>query len=202
MLRYKFIDTFNIFKEKPNEFGTYIYNGPKVNAENSEWFLFQIGRDVQLSKNIVDVSLRDDFKRKNYSYEERDIYMSILKTYLCFLTDWEKDIKLEKKMLLKEIYEKKKLVTDNLKPKKKHKIDIEIGKLENKLELINGVIERFVKSIIETRIVIENNMVYLFSDNLELFKKIKQVVLDSSFTFREIDLVRAKSWWEQITKEN
>lgn len=202
MIRYRYIDAFSMFKTKFTGYGTYTYKGHNVTAENAEWFLFQIGRDVQLAKNVVDIGLRFDVYKKAYSYDERDIHSSIMKVFIHFLTDWEKDIKVEQKLLVKNIYEKKKLIVDTLKPKKKHKIEAEISKLENKLETINSEIVRFVKSIIETRIIIENNVVSMFTDNLDLLEKIKQLVTKSKFTFREVDLIEAKSWWEQITKEN
>jgi len=175
----------------------------KINTENAEWFLFQIGRDVQLSKNIVDIGLRfDNVDKKSYGYDERDMHSIIMKTYLHFISVWEKDIKVERKMIIKEMYEKKKLLETPVKLKVKYKVEMEIDKLNNKLGLINSEIERFVKTIVDTRIKIEDNMVYLFSNNLSLIEKIKQIVLESKFIFNEVDKEDTKLWWVQITKES
>ena len=202
MIRYRFIDTFNQFKAKTTEYGSSTYKGLNINTENAEWFLFQIGRDIQLSKNIIDVGLNFNNGKKNYSFDERDIHSSILKAYLHFISDWEKDVKIEREMIIKELFERKKLLEGDLKPKTKYKIEIEVDNLNNRLESINGKIETFVKTIIETRIKIEDNTVYLFTDNLDLLKKIKQIVLEGNFTFNAVDLEVAKLWWEQTSKEN
>lgn len=195
MIRYKFIDTFGQFKARTTEYGMSMYKGLKVNTENAEWFLFQIGRDIQMAKNIIDIGLRFDNGKKNYSYDERDMYSFILKAYIHFISDWEKDIKVERTLVIKKLYEKKKSLEDNSKPKVKYKIQIEVDSLINNLESLNCEIETFVKTIIDTKIMIKDDAVYLFSNNSNLIKKIKQKVLESKFTFNEVDTEKAKSWW-------
>jgi len=202
MIRYRFIDSFNIFKIKPSEYGSYNCSGPKINTENAEWFLFQIGRDVQLSKNLIDIGLRFNYGKKTYNYDERDMHSIIMKVYIHFISIWEKDVKVEREMIIKKLYERKKLLDDTVKPKIKYKIEIEMASLNNQLESINSEIERFVKTIIGTRIKIEDRVVCLFSNNLNLIEKIKQIVLESKFVFNKVDKEETKSWWEQTLKEN
>lgn len=194
MLRYKFIDTFNQFSAKTNVTGTSMYKGFKVSTKNAEWFLFQIGRDIQISRNIIDIGLRFDDNKKNYSYDERDIHSSVLKAYIHFISDWEKDVKVDRKRLIKDIHEKNKLLENDIKKKTRYKIELEIKSLESQLKNINERIKEFVEKIIDTIIIIDDNKVYLFSNHDGLIEKIKQTVLESTFTFKGIDLERAKSW--------
>jgi len=188
MIRYKFIDTVGQFKCEN-------YDGPKINTGNAEWFLFQIGRDIQNSKNIIDIGLRFDNGEKSYDYDDRDIHSVIMKTYIHFISDWEKDIKIDRARLTKALYEKNKLLENNVKKKTRYKIELEIKNLDSQLKNINERIEGFVKTIIDTRIIIENNTVYLFTNNKLLIPEIEQLVLKSKFTFKKIDLEKAKSWW-------
>lgn len=226
MLRYKYIDSFSSLRTKRqckdclfyktcywvrtykkdsnitcNE-GKFVYREPEITHENAEWYLHQIGRDVQISKDSVENSYRPGLhEQREFTIDEKQFYCLIMNAYLHFISDWNKDIMIEKKNMIKEVHDiKLKLQKENIKTKEKHTLEQKLSMLEYKILNINSEIERFVKSIIDTRIHIKNNQLQMYTKNNNLVTLIKNKITHNGYTFKEIYNIKDTDiWWAQTT---
>jgi len=194
MLRYKFEDSFKTFKSKDickncihikacykpnNDFclrHQVSYESSDITSNNAEWYLFQIVRDIYITKNNVNFSF--DIKKYNeykFTYVEQKIFVIVLNIYLKFIYNWEKDILIERKKLLQNVYDIKQEIKNST-TKKVLKKEKEINTMLHKLSHINEHIITFVNSIINTRIYIKDRKVYMYVDNYDLFDIIKDVI--------------------------
>ncbi len=144
---------------------------------NAEWLLFQLGRDVQLSKlcstNIkskykMNWVLPGELKNDLYNtptYTEADLYGIVMSAFLKFLVENEKDLSHKKSWRVSETID-------------------------------------FVESIIHTKIKVEDNEVMIYTKSPELIDVIKEAIKNERYTLRTISSkTEAKSWWEPTMKE-
>jgi len=199
MIRYKYEDSFNLLK-KYESLINYTIN--HVTDANADWYLFQMIRDAQFFKNIIDKGLDgNSLERKNYNYNERDIFSLLMEAYIHFLLNREKDIETDKKRLLREVYEIQKELSVNL--KLKHKFNLEKKQIEitSKFESVNFSVKDFVDSVVDTRILVEDSTVKIFTNNEELLFLLKEIVLKNNLKFKQIRKIEETySWWAQTTK--
>jgi len=150
-------------------------NIPKITDTNAEWVLFQIGRMVQISKLSAS-------KIKN-KYRMNWILPDLLKEdFYDMLTYCEADL-----------YE---IVMDTfLKFLAVNEKELSYEKYRQ----IDKIIE-FVKSIVYTKIKIEDTEVMIYTDNNELKRDIKKAIQNERYKLRTIaNESEAKLWWEPIT---
>lgn len=225
MLRYKYTDAYSWLRKKPSckecikykscpkydsekksdlntcNKGKFIYKNLEVTTDNADWYLFQIMRDVQLSKNTVEINFeRNNGEKKSYTWDEKKIHSAVMKTYLHFLLEWGRDIKIERKQILSNIYNIKKQLSSDIKVKQKIKLEAKNMILSNKLQTVDLEIATFVRSIIDTRMRIEDHTLQIYTENSKLLSLIKQKVLEKNYIFKEVKKIElTETWWEPIT---
>lgn len=198
MLRYKYEDSFCLLKMRDDN--PVFYTIINVTRDNADWHLFQMSRDAQLFKNVIEVGLNDLYnnklKEKSYTYEERNIFSLIMKSYIQFLYNWRKNVKMDRDKVLREIYEIQREIEKIENKRKKFNLNLKLTISTNKLQSINSKILYFVESVIDTRILVNGNTVKIFTNNEELLSILKEVVLNNTHQFKQIlNVEDTYSWW-------
>ena len=153
MIRYQWLNSYKREITEPNV--------PTVKDTNAEWILFQIGREIQISKFAAeDIKskyrtnwiLPDTLKETFYnlsSFSEADLYEIIMDTFLKFVTTKEIELR-----------------------------NLKYGKMDDTIT--------FVKSIIHTKIKIEDTDAIIYTNNEKLVKVIKEAVKNERYNIRTV----------------
>jgi len=191
----------------------FTYKNQEITPKNANWLLFQIGRSIELSKNIIIQRksfagielLAPESMRSNHlpDFDECDAYVKILAGFLKTISSFEKSIKGQREEKIRSIKAQKKLIDEEENGAKKTRLEAKCKKLEAELLSLDNDIGRFVGSIIETTVRVKGKDVSIFSDG-EDFVDIAKAVADSSGYnfFRTKNNGEAKAWLGQITNAN
>ena len=169
MLRYQWLNSYKREISDPNI--------PHITDTTAEWVLFQIGRQVQLSKLIatgiktkyrmnwiLSGSLKEDLYNTP-THAEADLYEIVMDAFLKFLVENEKELSYEKRRRVDKII-------------------------------------TFVKTIVYTKIKVEETEIMIYTKSPNLVKSIKETIKNEKYTLRTIsNESEANKWWEPITKE-
>lgn len=209
MLRYKFEDSFSYFKRKlhynenkESKFGNSFLD---INDKNSEWYLFQIKQHISSYKSIIDSSFKPavNYNKSTFSFEERNIFVKLMTVFYNFINEWNKDIKVEREILYKKIYNIKNEIEKEKNSKKLRLLNRELLEYTFKLNDINSKTSYFVNSIINTRLFITDKVVKFYCDDADLTDLFKQEITENNYIYEEIlKLEKTEKWWVLTTKEN
>lgn len=188
----------------------FVYKNPEVQPSNANWLLFQIGRDIELSKNVIiqrNNNLRIAFTspesmRTNHlpNIDESKIYINILDEFSKVIVKFEKDIKGQREDKAMSIRHQRELVDVETDGRKKMQLESRLRKLEADLLSIDSDIGRFVGSIIETTLKVDGKEISIFSDGEDLVDAAKDVAQHCGYTLvRQKDYKEARLWLGQIT---
>jgi len=175
MLRYRYENIFEYLKIKEE------IKEPSVSESNVDWYLQQLLKNIQLSKNVAVNIMRNHRMDwiKPPSLKDYDLNNGPTFTE-CFLFD----------AATKEFIH---LILERMKEFNKTKKYIQSTKVH------------FVKSIISTRIKVEEKTVYLYTYNEDLSKRIKEMCEKEGYDFIQIHnlkQMRFYKWEGQRTNEN
>lgn len=185
MLRYRYENSFQLMQDsckicinkhcpyvgRPREgsaciYGKFKYENPGVTAQNADWLLFQIKRDVSITRmgttSLINEHMRDwimpdSLKNNELNFRPTVSDAMLLKTllydYIIFINEKIKDINMIKR-------------------------DTTGGKIS------------FVKSIIETRILVKDNTVQLYTCNNDLANRLRKITKEENAEFILIGLTK------------
>lgn len=162
-----------------------------VNEKNVDWHLFQIGRDISLTKSVYEQWKNKRFnsmmlpsslyvrKPDDNDPEEVDTYVAVLRSFIHYLEKTEKPFTVEQ--------EKIRTLISNLDQRIKETVDESVKmKLEKqRLDYLatfsrgNYSLVQFVKNLVETRIGVCDNEITICSNDVNLINFITNDMKDS-----------------------
>jgi hypothetical protein len=186
------------------------FKNPEIIPANANWMLFQIGRDLELTKNVIEQKLNtmsynlpQPMRVNHWNVDESRIYIKVLKSFLDYIVVFEKEVKRDREKLVSEIVAQRKLVDAEKEARKKLSLSTKLKTTERRLISLDSEIGRFVGSIIETTIKVSDKEISIFSESEDLIDKFKKVAVDSNYLFmRQSINEEARKWLGQITNAN
>jgi len=189
------------------------FHNPEIVPGNANWMLFQLGRDIDLTKGVTEQSLNRSFINSILSPSlqhnhqpnivESRVYIALLKAFLDYIVEFEKEVKHDREQIVTEIKGINHEIELEKEVRKKIQLESKLKNVERRLLSLDGEIGRFLGSIIETTIKVDNKQIFIFSESVDLIDAFKKVAETSQYTFvQEKDCGSARKWLAQITKEN
>lgn len=186
------------------------YQNPEVVPTNANWLLFQMGRDIELSKNVIiqrNNMLFNELKspgalRSNHlpDIAESKVYVETLKTFLTLIIKFEKELKSDREKIVSDIRKQKVEIVDEIEARKKIQLESKLRLSENRLLSMDSEIGRFVGSIINTTIKVNGNEIFIFTESEDLMDEVKKIVGTYNYTLtREKSPEEARKWLGRIT---
>jgi hypothetical protein len=169
-----------------------------------------MGRDIWLTKNIIEQKLNNMVfemilpitMKTNHQPDigESRLYITILKTFLDYISKFEKELKHDREQIVSDVSKQKHEVEKESDVRKKIRLESKLRLVEKKLLSIDSEIGRFVGSVINTTIKVKGKEVSIFSDSVELVDEIKKVAMALGCSVvEEKNSIEAKKWLGRIT---
>jgi len=183
------------------------FKNPEIVPANANWMLFQIGRDLELSKNVIEQKLNtmhynlpNPMKLNHWNVDESRIYIKIIKSFLDYIVAFEKEIKHDREKIVSDINMQHREVDAEKDGRKKLQMEAKLRTIERKLLSLDSEIGRFVGSIIETTIKINDKEISIYSESEDLVERFQKLATESNYLFtREKDYRGANIWLGRIT---
>jgi len=192
-----------------NLFYKFITNNQReviVDGKNADWHLFQLGKDLSLTKNMyeqkkfrnfLDGTLPKSlstFKIEQYNNDETDLYIIAIGSFIHYLTESEKPFKVEQENIrtVIENFDQRIREENDLTTKKR----LEIKKMEY-VANYNRITLRtihFVNEMMQTKIKVEGNTIYVYSSDDELLQFMTKEVTSKDKKIQVVTQETANQW--------